>query len=244
MEWFARASSDPSLVILEGFHAVKHAHRFGAELITVVHSHDRSLDELVQTLAPEMFEVVERADQVAAEDFTALFRHPHPTGIAAVARRPVPLDPAQIRRDAPIVLLDQPRHLGNIGAAIRISAAGGAAGVIALGDIDPWHPAAMRGSAGLHFAVPTLQIDELPVTNRPIIAFDPDGDDGSGFVPPNDAILAFGSERTGLSDVTRQAADRLIAFPMRDGVSSINLAASVGIGIYMWRLHQPRTADL
>ncbi|MDH3193286.1 MAG: TrmH family RNA methyltransferase [Acidimicrobiia bacterium] len=237
IDWFERATSDPSLVVLEGFHAVKHAHRFGAEIVAVISSHDRALRELAAEVAPDMSEVVNNALAIPSETFSSLFRHPHPTGLAAVARRPIPIHPAAMARSAPIVLLDDPRHLGNIGAAVRICAAGGASGIITVGAVDPWHPAAIRGSAGLHFALPTIQVAGLPTFDRPIIAFDPEGEDGRGFIPPDDAVLAFGSERTGLSTTTKRAADRLISFPMRPDVSSVNLAASVGIGLYMWRLN-------
>ncbi len=237
IEWFERASSDASLVVLEGFHAVKHAHRFGAEILAVIQAPDRSLRDLAATVAPDMLDVLDTAEPVSGETFSSLFRHPHPTGLAAVARRSNPIELARIDRSAPIVLLDDPRHLGNIGATVRICAAGGASGIVTIGDVDPWHPAAIRGSAGLHFALPTIQVTTLPSIDRPMIAFDPDGDDASGFVPPDDAILAFGSERTGLTESIKAAADRLISFPMRPGVSSINLAASVGIGLYMWRLN-------
>jgi TrmH family RNA methyltransferase len=241
IEWFQQATVDPLLVVLEGFHAVKHAHRFGAEVVAVIHDQERVLDQLT-AVAPDMMRVVQQARPVSSEMFAGLFRHPHPTGLAAVARRPLPIDINEIAQASPIVLLDGPRHLGNIGATIRISAAGGASGLIVTGDVDPWHPAALRGSAGLHFALPIIHATEMPTTSRPIIAFDPEGDDAVGYVPPTDAILAFGSERTGLSSATKAAADRLIAFPMKHGVSSINLAASVGIGLYMWRLNQATQA--
>lgn len=238
---FREAANDPSLVILEGFHAVKHAHRCGAEILSIVHSRDKPLTSLIDDTAPEMGPIVARATAVDAGSFGALFRHPHPTGLAAVARRPAAIDIDSIPETAPIVLLDHPRHLGNIGATIRISAAGGAAGFVSVGDVDPWHPAALRGSAGLHFALPILPMPALTTSSRPLIAFDPEGEDATGYTPPTNAILAFGSERTGLSEETKRAADRLIAFPMRPGVSSINLAASVGIGLYMWRLSAPPT---
>lgn len=241
IEWFERAASDASLVVLEGFHAVKHAHRFGAEILGVIHDTGRPLRELSETVAPDMLDVLATVEETTSETFSGLFRHPHPTGLAAVARRPDPIQASAIDRSGPIVLLDDPKHLGNIGATVRISAAGGASGFITLGDVDPWHPAAIRGSAGLHFALPIVQANEVPLIGRPIIAFDPDGHNGSGYVPPGDAILVFGSERTGLSKATKEVADRLIAFPMRPGVSSINLAASVGIGLYMWRLNAAAT---
>ena len=238
IDQFRWAAADPGLVILEGFHAIKHASRFGAELLTVIHNEVRDLDGLAAEVAPDMHNLVQQAATIDADTFSRIFRHPHPTGIAAIARRPAESSLAGWSTAAPVVLLDGPRHLGNIGATIRISAAAGAAGLISVGEVDPWHPAAVRGSAGLHFALPILQATAIPDTSRPIIAFDPDGEDLGNHAPPNNAILAFGSERTGLSETTKAAAAKLVAFPMEEGVSSINLAASVGIGLYMWRLHQ------
>ena len=42
---------------------------------------------------------------------------------------------------------------------------------------DPYSPAAVRGAAGLQFAVPVAAIDTLPDTDRPLVALDPEGID-------------------------------------------------------------------
>jgi TrmH family RNA methyltransferase len=94
---------------------------------------------------------------------------------------------------------------------------------------DPWHPVAIRGAAGLQFALPVAQITELPRTDRPLIAIDPDGEERPA---PRHAILAFGSERHGLSMELRNAADARIRIPMRPGVSSLNLATAVAAVLY------------
>ena len=44
--------------------------------------------------------------------------------------------------------------MGNMGACVRVAAAADAAGVLTTGGNDPWHPDALRGAAGLHFALP------------------------------------------------------------------------------------------
>ena len=44
--------------------------------------------------------------------------------------------------------------MGNMGACVRVAAAADAAGVLTTGDNDPWHPDALRGAAGLHYALP------------------------------------------------------------------------------------------
>ena len=53
---------------------------------------------------------------------------------------------------------------------------------------------------------------------------------------PADAVLAFGTERDGLSDELKQRADAVLALPMEPGVSSLNLATSVAATLYALKL--------
>jgi TrmH family RNA methyltransferase len=132
------------------------------------------------------------------------------------------------------VVLENPRNLGNLGACVRVAAAAGAAGVLCLGRTDPWHPEALRGSAGLHYALPVLGLAELPVLERPLVAVDPAGEElARGSLPPASA-LAFGSERRGLSDELLERAELRLRIPMRANVSSLNLATAVAAALYAW----------
>jgi TrmH family RNA methyltransferase len=135
-----------------------------------------------------------------------------------------------------VVLLEQPRNMGNIGACIRVSAAAGAAGVITTGENDPWHPDAVRGAAGLHFALPVAKVESLPPSDRPLLAIDPEGEELVPEQLPARAVLAFGTERHGLSSEVFERADGRISIPMREGVSSLNLATSVAIVLFAMRL--------
>jgi TrmH family RNA methyltransferase len=149
----------------------------------------------------------------------------------ALAVRPAATDD-EGRRDRPLVVLDRPRHLGNLGAAIRVAAAADAAGVIVVGEVDPWHPTAVRGAAGLQFALPCRRVDALTGVARRRIGFDAGGTPlAAGRVAPG-AALVFGSERHGLTAATRGAMDDLVALPMRPGVSSLNLATAVAAALY------------
>jgi tRNA(Leu) C34 or U34 (ribose-2'-O)-methylase TrmL len=49
-------------------------------------------------------------------------------------------------------------------------------------------------------------------------------------------VLAFGTERAGLSAQLLARADARIGIPMRAGVSSLNLATSVAAVLFAWRL--------
>lgn len=227
IEVFRRARRDEGLAVLEGFHAVKHAVRFGAELARVVARDDADLDALTARLAPD---VVLDAERVDGDAFARLVPVPPRTGVVALARRPAQAVPAV--RSSPAVLLEDPRDLSNVGACVRVAAAAGASAVLTTGQKDPWSPEALRGSAGLHFALPVVRVEE--VDGRPLVALDPAGGPPSAI--PEDAILAFGTERDGLSDALLARADARIALPMRDGVSSLNLATAVSAVLYAWRL--------
>ena len=209
-------------VVLSGVHAVKHAVRFGARLDRVVSADPGAALRVLAAVAPDVTVDVER---VSVEEVVRLAGAP--AELVGLARRPDSV-PAG---DGPAILLDNPRHLGNLGAVVRVAAGFGARAVLTTGTVDPWHPTVVRAAAGLHYAVPVRRITELPDA---VVGFDPAGDDLRTIRLPADAVLAFGSERHGLSDQVRARATRLVAIPIRDRVSSYNLATSVAIALYAW----------
>ena len=116
---------------------------------------------------------------------------------------------------------------------IRVAAAAGAAGVLTTGPSDPWSAAALRGSAGLHFALPVWRASAIPDgPGRPLIAVDPGGQPLNAQTLPRNALLVFGTERDGLSPELIGRAARRIAIPMRAGVSKLNLATAVAVVLY------------
>ena len=126
--------------------------------------------------------------------------------------------------------------MGNMGACVRVAAAADAAGVLTTGSNDPWHPEALRGAAGLHFALPVSGLASLPTGDRPLVAIDPEGEAlGECRLDPR-AILAFGTERHGLSPGLLERADTRLGIPMREGVSSLNLATSVSAVLFSPRI--------
>jgi tRNA G18 (ribose-2'-O)-methylase SpoU len=226
-------------VLLDGFHALKHAVRFGAEIPVAVAVDRRAALALAGELAPDVRATLDALlTEVPQETYASLVPRPHPTAVAALAVRPSREGHlralARMPRTAPVVVLDEPRNLGNAGAVIRLAAGFGATGVVTTGTLDPWHPTVVRGGAGLHFAtaVERLAVDELPP--GPVFALDPEGEDIRRVKLPDDAVLAFGSERSGLSAALRARADHLLSLPMRPQVSSYNLATSVAMTLYHW----------
>ena len=238
---FRAARRDPELTVLEGFHALKHALRFGAEVETAVATDPGELEVLAADLAPDLagrFGAI--VTTVDPDVLAGLVPQAPRTGVVAIARRK-PADLSQALadpREAPVVLLEQPRNMGNLGACVRVAAAADAAALLTIGENDPWHPDAVRGAAGLHYALPAVAaVERAPQgEGRQLLALDPEGEEIDPATIPPRAVLAFGTERHGLSDELLAAADGRIALPMRAGVSSLNLATSVAAVLYAIRL--------
>src|SRR5262245_56005128 len=113
VERFRSARHDPSLAVLEGFHALKHAMRVGADINAAV-THDLTrLDHLLQSLAPDLAERMRaQVTQVSADVFERLAPVPHETGVLAIAKRRVTSREAldALPQNRPIVLLEEPSH--------------------------------------------------------------------------------------------------------------------------------------
>ncbi|MEL3949637.1 TrmH family RNA methyltransferase [Streptomyces sp. LNU-CPARS28] len=235
-------------VLLDGFHALKHALRFDASIPVALTSDKAAVLALAQDLAPDVSDAL---DALLAETDEATLRalvpRLHPTAVAALAVRPS--RGANLRalehtpRVAPVVVLDDPRNLGNAGAVIRLAAGFGATGVVTTGTLDPWHPTVVRGGAGLHFATAVERVDVGELPKGPLFALDAEGEDIRGVEIPDDAVLAFGSERSGLSAELRARTDHLVALPMRPQVSSYNLATSVAMALFHWSSGRPPKAQ-
>ena len=227
----SRARRTTGLVVLEGFHAIKHAIRFGGEILGAWTADRDEVDALLERCAPDVRIAVEVVDPQALREVVARGQ------IVAVARRPNQPDPDSVLAGpGRVVLLEDPRHLGNLGAVVRVAAAAGIAGVMTTGRHNPWHPDALRGSAGLHFALPVHHLRAVRTGARELVAFDPGGEPFAPAELPEAAVLAFGTERDGLSDELLALAQRRVALPMSTGVSSLNLATAVAATLYALKL--------
>ncbi|WP_409234975.1 TrmH family RNA methyltransferase [Streptomyces sp. PA5.6] len=238
-----RGLADTS-VLLDGFHAIKHALRFGARVPVALTSDRPAVLALADELAPDVKDALgDLLTEVPDDRLRGLVPRLHPTAVAALAVRPSRAanleELRRTSRSAPIVVLDDPRNLGNAGAVIRLAAGFGATGVVTTGTLDPWHPTVVRGGAGLHFATAVERMDVADLPPGPVFALDAEGEDIRGLKLPDDAVLAFGSERSGLSAALRERADHLVSLPMRPQVSSYNLATSVGMALFHWSAGRP-----
>lgn len=199
------------------------------------------LKSLLEELADDVKDsILVQTQEVSEETFQKLSPQPPRTKVIATALRTSYVK-EDIDPEKPIVFLEDPRDLENIGAVIRVSAAADAGAVIISGPVDIWHPAVVRGAAGLQFALPVFSLgkvsDILPKTitgtkPRTVVSLDPTGDDIEKCTVPPNALLVFGTERHGISKKILVESDLVVRLPMKDGVSSLNLATSVSATLY------------
>ena len=104
--------------------------------------------------------------------------------------------------------------------------------MVTTGERDPWHPAAVRGSAGLHFALPVARLTGPLPPGRPLVALDPSGESLWEAALPDGPVLAFGGERRGLGAALLAAAGTRLAIPMQPRVSSLNLATASAVVLF------------
>ena len=98
---YRAARTDPRQVVLEGFHAVKHAWRFGAEITHAATPDPAALQALARRLAPDVLDRLHGVAIVPPDLFRRLAPVPPPTGVLALARRPAAgLPPPPKRRSS------------------------------------------------------------------------------------------------------------------------------------------------
>lgn len=126
----------------------------------------------------------------------------------------------------------------NVGSVIRTAAAFGVTSVILLAECaHPYHPKALRASAGAVFQVTLLEgpsLADLP-PDLPVVALSPEGRDIHGADFPDAFGLLPGIEGPGLPHHFR---DESLSIPLADGVESLNSATATAIVLYLWRRSQ------
>jgi 23S rRNA (guanosine2251-2'-O)-methyltransferase len=143
-----------------------------------------------------------------------------------------------------VVVLDGIADPQNLGAAARSAEAAGAAMLVTrLRRAAPPSRAAIRASAGALLHLPHARVANIPRALGRL--------KGAGFFvvgldegarssiydescPPGRVAVVVGSEGKGLSRLTRESCDSLVAVPMRGRVSSLNASASLAAVLYAY----------
>jgi len=174
--------------------------------------------------------VITRDVDFTSEVFDALAETKSPQNVIGLFERPrFDLQSLFARESSIVVALDGVQDPGNVGTIVRLAAAFDANGIALLpGCADAFGPKAIRSSAGAILTVPvvTCSTDALLAQGWDVIAADARGEIAD---PPwQRAILAFGSEGSGLSAALADVA-RTIAIRMARRMESLNVASSAAI---------------
>jgi len=174
--------------------------------------------------------VITRDVDFTSEIFDALAETKSPQNVIGLFHRPTAtLDQLFTRNSSIVIALDGVQDPGNVGTVVRLAAAFDANGVVLLpGCADAFSPKAIRASAGAILTVPVVScsVEDLVARGWPVIAADARGEIADP--PAQHAVLAFGSEGSGLSPALANAA-RTIGVAMSPRMESLNVAASAAI---------------
>ena len=125
---------------------------------------------------------------------------------------------------------------GNLGAIIRVAAGSGCTAFISVGEsADLYSPKVIRGSSGLVFSIPALNLSEEDFENfistTKSTVYSTTGADGIDYkkvVPEARSLLIIGSEGSGMPEKWLNF-DVKVTIPLSNNCESLNAAVAAGI---------------
>jgi TrmH family RNA methyltransferase len=182
-----------------------------------------------------------RVVELSEPAFRSISCGARPDGLLAVIERWTTALVALPVSPSPLMLVAQGvERPGNLGTIVRTACSSGATGLVACDmRTDVFHPDSVRGSVGTLFHLPVAEcatqkalpwlrehgigvVVATPEAERPFWAADLAGP----------VALVVGSERHGVSDTWRAAADELVTIPMPGPSDSLNVAVAAGIVLF------------
>jgi TrmH family RNA methyltransferase len=228
------------LFLVEGIRSGAEAVEAGADITFAVRS-PRAL-ELVggEALSDRLEQMGVEVAHVTDAELAGFSDADAPQGLLLVCREP-DRELAQLSRGAEqrLLLLDGLQDPGNVGTLVRVAAAFGLSGVVALeGTADLYNPKAVRASAGGVFRVPlvreTWQVagDWMRQHHVKLLVAHPAGVDVARATVAAPWALVVGGEARGVRPEL-SAAGQLIGIPMPGGSESLNAAVAGSILLYV-----------
>lgn len=224
---------------MEGPQLLSEALRSGVKLEKVLFSR-RGLEQWGAKLLPQL----SRHTTVAVAEeavFAAAMDAEHPQGVAALAAITPPALEQAFGQATLLLAAAGLQDPGNLGTLIRTAAAFGATGVAVLADsVSPYHPKAVRASAGSLFhlpVIPRVVAGELILACRShgvrllaTAARSPTPLAAAGLDQP--VCLVIGQEAAGVPRELLRAAETTVSIPIAPRVESLNAGVAGAILLY------------
>jgi RNA methyltransferase, TrmH family len=237
----ARGGGVDQPLLLDGWHLLVEARRSAVTVDAVLVGREPTAPDeraTLDALVDDGAQVV----RVTADVLQAASPVRTPSGVVALARRPVTVLEHVVRKAPALVVatLDV-QDPGNVGALVRTAEAAGASGLIAVGaSADPLGWKALRASMGSAFRLPLARVADADallkfahanVLQTVVLAHD--GGVPAGSIDLTRATcLVLGGEGAGVPETVRDAADARLRLPMRPPVESLNVAVAGALALY------------
>jgi RNA methyltransferase, TrmH family len=240
-----KARERQQLFVSEGVRAVEELLRAspGMRIEGALVTRDAEASPRVLELCRALEERDVSVSVVSDVEFASAADTESPQGILAIAHVPAhTLEDVTKTGFRRLLVLDAIQDPGNVGTILRTAAALSVTATIALpGTVDLWNAKVVRSGMGAHFHHLTLsstwdELDSFRAMHHVALwGADAAGEAVETVRAPEHLALVVGNEGSGLTALTRDRVDRVVALPMVSAVDSLNVAVATGIFLYLLR---------
>ena len=140
-----------------------------------------------------------------------------------------------------LLVADQVRDPGNLGALMRIADSAGAEGfLLTLGSVDAYNPKVVRSAAGSHFHLPLVRDVDIKVfandvRKRGMRIWGLDPHCGRNYLEVNyrePTALIMGNEASGLGEEDRRVIEGTVQIKMAGKAESLNVASAAAVVLF------------
>lgn len=226
-----------NLFVLEGLRICDDAYQNNIKfdkLIVTKHALEKHTDQI------KLFTKISDSVYVLKDElFKKISDTNSPQGIIAVAK--IPQNDIKISKNGRYIALENLSDPSNLGAIARTAEALGVDGIIMSADsCDPYAPKSLRSSMGTLLRLPIFVVEDVIsfIKESNLRSFacvvDKDADYISEQEFTDGDVMLIGNEANGLTNDTKQKADKQITIKMQGKAESLNAAAAAAIA--MWEM--------
>ena len=221
--------------VVEGVRLLEEAFNSNWKVEFLAYTDD--LDSRGQDIVEAYQKLDTQAEVVSPHVMRAMSDTKNPQGILAVVKMEALSGPGQLDF---MLILDQIREPGNLGAILRSAAAAGVQLVcLTPGTVDPYSPKVLRAGMGAQLNLPirvnTWNEIETQIKDSKLHTYLAQMGEGEVYHQSNlshPLALIIGGEAEGASEKAHLVADSLIQISMPGGGESLNASVSAGILLF------------